>query len=118
MKNMKDFITEAAARRCSIKKVFLKMSQTSQEITCQYNSIMLNNNTHENIKSRPCNRWVKGTVMQIDIALINDRWRFQKYFENFGFQLLIILQKFSLKVAYFLRVSIVFSGYTQNFTDQ
>ena len=94
------------------------MSQTSQEITCQYNSIMLNNNTHENIKSRPCNRWVKGTVMQIDIALINDRWRFQKYFENFGFQLLIILQKFSLKVAYFLRVSIVFSGYTQNFTDQ
>ena len=34
----------------------------------------------------------KGTVIQIKEALINDRlYMFQKYFENFSFQLFIIL---------------------------
>ena len=33
MKNMKDLVTEAVAQRCSIKKVFLKMSQNSHEST-------------------------------------------------------------------------------------
>ena len=34
----------------------------------------------------------KGTVMQIEKALINDGLRFQKYPENFTFQLFIIFQ--------------------------
>ena len=42
---------------------------------------------------------------------------FQKYPENFAFQLLIIVL-FSLKVAYFLMVSIVFSVDKQSFTAQ
>ena len=33
MKNMKELVTEAVAQRCSIKKVFLKMSQNSHEST-------------------------------------------------------------------------------------
>ena len=36
--------------------------------------------------------YVKGTVMQIEKALINDRLRVSKYLENFTFQLFIILQ--------------------------
>ena len=40
---------------------------------------------------------------------------FRKYPENFTFQLFIILQKFK---ANFLKVSIVFSVYKQNFTTQ
>ena len=50
---------------------------------------------------------------------------FQKYSENFVFQLFIILQQFTReicyflkKVVYFLTVSIVFSVYKQNFTAQ
>ena len=53
-------------------------------------------------------------------------YMFQKYSEYFALQLFIILQSltheipvlFSLKVAYFLIVSIVFSLYKQNFTIQ
>ena len=33
---------------------------------------------------------VKGTVMQIEKALINDSLMFQKYVENFAFQVIII----------------------------
>ena len=34
----------------------------------------------------------KGTVMQIEKGMINDRYVFQGYPENFAFQLFIILQ--------------------------
>ena len=34
----------------------------------------------------------KGTVMQIEKELINDRLLFQKYPENFAFEIFIILQ--------------------------
>ena len=47
---------------------------------------------------------VKGTVMQIKKALINDRLPFQ--FSIF------------LKIAYFITDSIVFSDYKQNVTTQ
>ena len=35
---------------------------------------------------------IEGTVFQIENALTNDRFRFQKYPENFAFRLLITLQ--------------------------
>ena len=35
---------------------------------------------------------IKGTVMQNEKALINDRLCFQNYLENFAFQLFIVLQ--------------------------
>ena len=35
---------------------------------------------------------LKGTVMRTENPLINDRFRYQKYNENFAFQLFIILQ--------------------------
>ena len=33
--SMKNFHTEAVAQRCSVKKVFLEISQNSQETPCQ-----------------------------------------------------------------------------------
>ena len=68
---------------------------------------------------------LKGTAMQIEKALINDRsrvskvsWKFRiSIFFNFAvihpWNVLI-----SLKVAYFLTVYIDFSVYKQNFTTQ
>ena len=35
---------------------------------------------------------IKGAVMQIEKGLTNDCLRFQKYSENFAFQLFIVLQ--------------------------
>ena len=45
----------------------------------------------------------EGTVIQIEKALINDTLVFQKYPENFAFQLFIILQKFTRETCYFLK---------------
>ena len=45
----------------------------------------------------------KGTIMQTEKALINDRLRVQKYSENFAFQLFIILQEFTREICYFLK---------------
>ena len=47
--------------------------------------------------------------MQIDKALINDHLRFQKYPENFAFQLFIILQ--SVKIAIFLESSLLLNSF-------
>ena len=67
----------------------------------------------------------KGTVTQIERALINDRlrvskvsWKFriptiQNFAVIYPWNLL-----FSYKIAYFLTVSIVISFYKQNFTAQ
>ena len=58
--------------------------------------------------------------MQLEKALINDSLVFQKYVENFTFQLIIIYSnlpmKFAifLKIACFLTVSFVISVYKQN----
>ena len=41
--------------------------------------------------------------MQIEKTLINDRFVFQKYPENFGFQLFIILQEFTRQICNFLK---------------
>ena len=67
----------------------------------------------------------KGTVMQIEKALIMTAYMFQKYSESFAFQLFIIFAViyswnllFSYKVAYFLTVSIVFFVYKENVTAQ
>ena len=50
---------------------------------------------------------------------------FQKYPENFTFQLFLVLQQFARKIcyflkkiAYFLTVSAIFSVYKQNYTAQ
>ena len=67
------------------------------------------------------NPFIKGIVMQIEKALINDCLRVSKVsrkfciptIHNFAVNLL-----FSEKVAYFLSVPIVFSVYKQNFTAQ
>ena len=45
----------------------------------------------------------KGTVMQIEKALINDRYVFQKYPENFSFQLILILPKLTREIWSFLQ---------------
>ena len=67
----------------------------------------------------------KGRVMQIKKALINDRLRVSNVFWKFWiptfYNFAVIYPwnlLFSLKIAYFLTVSIAFSVYKQNFTDQ
>ena len=71
-----------------------------------------------------CNS-LKGTVMQIEKAPINDRLRVSKV--SWKFRIPTIYNSaviylwnllFSKKVTYFLVVSIVFSVYKQNFTAQ
>ena len=68
---------------------------------------------------------VKGTVMQIEKALLNDRLRVLKVSWKFLiptiYNFAVICPwnlLFTLKVVYFLTVSIVFSVYKQNFTPQ
>ena len=41
--------------------------------------------------------------MQIEKAMINDVYMFQKYPENFALQLFMILQKFTHEICYFLK---------------
>ena len=67
----------------------------------------------------------KGTVMQIEKRLVNDRLRASKVSWRFpiptiyNFALICPWNLlFSLKVLYFLTVSIIFSVYQQNFTAQ
>ena len=67
----------------------------------------------------------KSTVMQIEKALINERLHVSKVFRKFTilvtYNFAVIYPwnlLFSLKIAYFLTVSIVFSVYKQNFTAQ
>ena len=59
------------------------------------------------------NAWIvsqpfKGTVMQIEKALIRIAYGFQKHPENFSFQLFIILQNLPVKFAIFLKSSLLF----------
>ena len=59
--------------------------------------------------------------MWIEKALINDRLRVSKVFENFPFQLFIILRQFTREMWYFVKrepisVSIVFFVYRLNIT--
>ena len=68
---------------------------------------------------------LNGTVIQIEKALINDRWRVSKGSSKFRiptiYNLTVIFSwnfLSSLKVPYFLTVSVVFSVYKQNFTAQ
>ena len=67
---------------------------------------------------------IKGTVMQFEKALINDRLRASKVSWNSHFNCLWFCSnlpvKFAIfkKVAYCLTVSIVFPVYKQNFTAQ
>ena len=70
-------------------------------------------------------RIVKGTAMQIEKALINDRLRVSKVSRKFHISTIYNFAViytwnlvFSEKVAYFLTVSIVISVYKQNFTAQ
>ena len=70
-------------------------------------------------------KYFKGIVMQIEQALINDHLRVSKVSWKFRiptiYNFVVIYPwnlLFSLKVAYFLTVSIVFSVCKQNFTAQ
>ena len=55
---------------------------------------------------------IKGTVMQIDKALINDRLRVSKVSRKSRIPCSNLPEKFAI----FLKYSIVFSVYKQNFT--
>ena len=68
---------------------------------------------------------IKGTVILVVKALINDRLRVSKIFWKFRipniYNLAVIFPwsfQFFYKGAYFLTVSIVFSVYKENFTAQ
>ena len=74
MWQMQSHLTEAVSRRCSIKKVFLEISQNSQENTCARVSFLIK------LQASVCNIIKKETLTGVFL------WALQNFKEHFNLQ--------------------------------